>query len=326
MIIKSFELDKLNLIKSNLHLIYGNNEGIKEDIINKYYLNNFDGDVLKYEEQEILSNKDEFISSLLTKSLFDNKKLIIISRATDKLFVLFSEFLEREISDIQIIIKSSTLEKKSKLRSIFEKEKQMICTPVYEDDTRSLNFYIQNFLRENKLNLSQEIKNLLIERSKGDRINLKNELSKLKNLSISKKTLDVEDVIKLSNIAENYTVFELSDNYLAKNSKKVSNILNENNYSSEDCILIIRTILNKSKRLLKIRTEIDNNKNIDQVLSNFKPPIFWKEKDIIKKQVKLWSSKEIKELIFKINSLEISVKKNSINSLLFVSDFVSSYQ
>ena len=326
MIIKSFELDKLNLIKSNLHLIYGNNEGIKEDIINKYYLNNFDGDVLKYEEQEILSNKDEFISSLLTKSLFDNKKLIIISRATDKLFVLFSEFLEREISDIQIIIKSSTLEKKSKLRSIFEKEKQMICTPVYEDDTRSLNFYIQNFLRENKLNLSQEIKNLLIERSKGDRINLKNELSKLKNLSISKKTLNVEDAIKLSNIAENYTVFELSDNYLAKNSKKVSNILNENNYSSEDCILIIRTILNKSKRLLKIRSEIDNNKNIDHVLSNFKPPIFWKEKDIIKKQVKLWSSKEIKELIFKINSLEISVKKNSTNSILFVSDFVSSYQ
>ena len=326
MIIKSFELDKLNLIKSNLHLIYGNNEGIKEDIINKYYVNNFDGDVLKYEEQEILSNKDEFISSLLTKSLFDNKKLIIISRATDKLFVLFSEFLEREISDIQIIIKSSTLEKKSKLRSIFEKEKQMICTPVYEDDTRSLNFYIQNFLSENKLNLSQEIKNLLIERSKGDRINLKNELSKLKNLSISKKTLDVEDVIKLSNIAENYTVFELSDNYLAKNSKKVSNILNENNYSSEDCILIIRTILNKSKRLLKIRSEIDNNKNIDQVLSNFKPPIFWKEKDIIKKQVKLWSSKEIKELIFKINSLEISVKKNSTNSILFVSDFVSSFQ
>ena len=326
MIIKSFELDKLNLIKSNLHLIYGNNEGIKEDIINKYYLNNFDGDVLKYEEQEILSNKDEFISSLLTKSLFNNKKLIIISRATDKLFVLFSEFLEREISDIQIIIKSSTLEKKSKLRSIFEKEKQMICTPVYEDDTRSLNFYIQNFLRENKLNLSQEIKNLLIERSKGDRINLKNELSKLKNLLISKKTLNVEDVIKLSNIAENYTVFELSDNYLAKNSKKVSNILNENNYSSEDCILIIRTILNKSKRLLKIRSEIDNNKNIDHVLSNFKPPIFWKEKDIIKKQVKLWSSKEIKELIFKINSLEISVKKNSTNSILFVSDFVSSYQ
>ena len=146
MIIKSFELEKLKSLNFYIHLIYGNNEGIKEDIIKNYYLKNFECEVLRYDEQEILNNKEEFLSGLLTKSLFDNKKLIIISRATDKLFVLFSEFLEREISDIQIIIKSSTLEKKSKLRSIFEKEKQMICTPVYEDDTRSLNFYIQNFL------------------------------------------------------------------------------------------------------------------------------------------------------------------------------------
>ena len=195
----------------------------------------------------------------------------------------------------------------------------------YEDDVRSLNTIVNNFLKANKFSLSQEIKNILIDRSKGDRINLKNELSKLKNLSISKKTLNVEDAIKLSNIAENYTVFELSDNYLAKNSKKVSNILNENNYSSEDCILIIRTILNKSKRLLKIRSEIDSNKNIDQVLSSFKPPIFWKEKAIVKKQAQSWSTDEVKKIIFKINDLEAVVKKNTVNSMLFVSNFVSNY-
>ena len=190
---------------------------------------------------------------------------------------------------------------------------------------RSLNSVIQSFLRESKFNLSQEIKNILIERSKGDRINLKNELSKLKNLSVSKKTLKTEDILKLSNLAENYSVFELSDNYLAKNSKKVSNILNENNYSSEDCVLIIRTILNKSKRLLKIRKEIDKNINIDQAISDFKPPIFWKEKDIIKKQAQSWSTSEVKEIIFKINDLETLVKKNSGNSMLFVSNFVSNY-
>ena len=211
------------------------------------------------------------------------------------------------------------------MRNLFEKEKKVICTPVYEDDNRSLNFIINNFLKENKFSLSQEIKNILIERSKGDRINLKNELLKLKNLSISKNKLNTEDVLKLSNLAENYSVFELSDNYLAKNSKKVSNILNENNYSSEDCILIIRTILNKSKRLLKIRNEIDNNKNIDQVISSFKPPIFWKEKDIVKKQAQSWSTNEVKEIIFKINDLEALVKKNTANSMLFVSNFVSNY-
>ena len=325
MIIKSFELEKLVSSNLNIHLIYGNNEGIKQDIIRNFYTKNYQGEVLKYDEQEILNNKDEFISGLLTKSLFESEKLIIISRGTDKLSNIIIELLERKEIESKIIIKCSNLEKKSKIRNLFEKEKQLICTPVYEDDNRSLNFIINNFLKDNKFYLSQEIKNILIERSNGDRINLKNELSKLKNLSISRKKLSIEDVLKLSNLTENYSVFELSDNYLAKNSKKVSNILNENNYSSEDCILIIRTILNKSKRLLKIKTETDNNLNIDQVISSFKPPIFWKEKDIVKKQAQSWSTNEVKEIIFKINHLEALVKKNGANSMLFVSNFVSNY-
>ena len=325
MIIKSFELEKIISLNFNIHLIYGNNEGIKQDIISNFYKKNYEGEVLKYDEQDILTNKDEFISSLLNKSLFETEKLIIISRGTDKLIAVINELLERKEIGAKIIIKSSNLEKKSKLRNLFEKEKNVICTPVYEDDSRSLNFIINNFLKDYKLSLSQEIKNILIERSNGDRINLKNELSKLKNLSITKKKLSIEDVLKLSNLAENYSVFELSDNYLAKNSKKVSNILNENNYSSDDCILIIRTILNKSKRLLKIRNEVDNNKSIDQVISTIKPPIFWKEKEIVKKQAQSWSTNEVKNIIFKINDLEALVKKNTANSMLFVSNFISNY-
>ncbi len=325
MIIKSFELEKLNNSKLNIHLIYGNNEGIKQDIINNHYIKNFEGEVLKYDEGEILSSKDDILSSLFNKSLFETDKIMIISRATDKLVSFIDEILIKKEIETKIIIKCLNLEKKSKLRNLFEKESQLICTPVYEDDARSLNFVINNFLKEQKFSLSQEIKNILIERSKGDRINLKNEMYKLKNLQISKSKLNTEDVLKLTNLAENYSVFELSDNYLAKNSKKVSNILNENNYSSEDCILIIRTILNKSKRLLKIRNEIDNNKSIDQILSSFKPPIFWKEKDIVKKQAQSWSTNEVKEIIFKINDLEALVKKNSTNSMLFVSNFVSNY-
>ncbi len=325
MIIKSFELEKIISLNFNIHLIYGNNEGIKQDIVSNFYKKNYEGEVLKYDEQDILTNKDEFISSLLNKSLFETEKLIIISRGTDKLTTVINELLDRKEIGAKIIIKSSNLEKKSKLRNLFEKEKNVICTPVYEDDSRSLNFIINNFLKDYKLSLSQEIKNILIERSNGDRINLKNELSKLKNLSITKKKLSIEDVLKLSNLAENYSVFELSDNYLAKNSKKVSNILNENNYSSDDCILIIRTILNKSKRLLKIRNEVDKNKNIDQVISTIKPPIFWKEKEIVKKQAQSWSTNEVKDIIFKINDLEALVKKNTANSMLFVSNFISNY-
>lgn len=325
MIVKNFEIEKLNSLKSNIHLIYGNNDGIKNDIINNFYLKKFKGEVLKYDEQDILNDREEFLSILLNKSLFDDKKIIIISRITNKLSGIIEDILNIELVDLKIIIKASVLDKKSKIRSIFEKHPVFICTPVYEDDQRSLNAEIQKFLRENKIKLSQEIINILIERSKADRNNLRNELSKIGSLSISRKKIDLIDVIKLTNLAENYTVFELIDNYLAKNQKKVSNILNENNYSSDDCILIVRTMLNKSKRLLKIKKELDNSKNIDQVFSTLKPPIFWKEKEIVKKQALSWSTDEIRKLIIRINDLEVLVKKNVANSVLFVSNFVSNY-
>ena len=155
MIIKSFELEKIISLNLNIHLIYGNNEGIKQDIINNYYKKNYKGEILKYDEQDILINKDEFISNLLNKSLFETEKLIIISRGTDKLTTVIDEVLERKEITAKIIIKSSNLEKKSKLRNLFEKEKNVICTPVYEDDSRSLNFIINNFLKDYKLRLSQ---------------------------------------------------------------------------------------------------------------------------------------------------------------------------
>ena len=325
MIIKSFEIEKLKSLNSNIHLIYGNNDGIKNDIINNFYLKDFKGELLKYDEQDILNDKEKFLSILLNKSLFDDKRIIIISRITNKLTEIIEDIFQIKLLDLKIIIKAPVLEKKSKIRILFEKDPISICTPVYEDDQRSLSTLTNNFLRRNQLKLSQEVINILIERSKGDRSNLRNELSKLENLSMSKKKINIDDVIKLTNLAENYSVFELIDNYLAKNSKKVSNILNENNYSSEDCILIIRTILNKSKRLLKIKKELDENKNIEQIFLSLKPPIFWKEKDIVKKQAQSWSTEEVKKLIFKINNLEALVKKNTINSVLFVSDFISNY-
>ncbi len=325
MIIKSFELDKINSIKKNLILIYGLNQGYKNQIIKEIFEKKFEGEILRYDEVEILDNQEEFISSLMNKSLFDNEKLIIISRASDKILNFLDEIMERNIEKIRVIINSNNLEKKSKLRSLFEKEKELICIPFYEDNDKSLNLIAQNFFRKKNIKLSQEIINLLVNRSRGDRGNLINELNKIENLSISKKNIIIDDILKLSNLSENYSVFELAENYLAKNSKQVSKILNENNFANDECILIIRTILNRSKRLLKLKKSQKQTGNIDLTISSFKPPIFWKEKEVVKKQIQSWSEDEVKKMIYKINDLEILVKKYSNNSLNFVSDFVSSY-
>ena len=325
MIIKSFEVEKIKSAKNNLILLYGSNQGHKNQVIRELFEQFFNGEVSRFDEGEVLNNYDEFISSLVNKSLFEDNKLIIISRTTEKIIKLVNEILERNVENIKIILNSDNLEKKSKLRSLFEKNKNLTCIPFYEDNERNLSSLAQNFFRNKKIKVSQEIINLLVGRSRGDRANLFNELNKIEILSITKKNIDLDDVLKLTNLSENYSVFELVENYLAKNKRQVSKILNENNFANDECILILRTILNRSKRLLKLKESENETGNIDLTISSFKPPIFWKEKDLVKKQIQSWSRNEVKKIIYRVNDLEILIKKNSNNSLNFVSDFVSNY-
>jgi len=161
-----------------------------------------------------------------------------------------------------------------------------------------------------------------VERCRGNRQNLNNELIKIENFLISKKNISIEGILKLTNLAENYNVSELIDSCLAKNTNKTANIINENNFSIEDGILIIRTLLTKTKRLLKLQKEINNQKNIDQAITSFKPTIFWKDKEVIKQQISFWPIKKIEKLITKISEVEILIKKNSINSLNILCDFI----
>ena len=324
MIQKTFEINKINLNNYNLYLFYGENEGYKNEIIKNKFEKLYPNKVHRYDEKEVLEKKDEFFNSILTKSFFENNKLIIISRATDKIKDIIEEIFLKKIDDIKIILSASILEKKSKLRNYFEKNKNTICTPFYVDTNQILSGIAINFFREKKISLSQETINLIIERCKGNRENLNNELKKIENYAKSEKKISVEDILKLSNLAENYNASELIDNCLAKNIKKTANILNENNYSNEDCILIVRTLLAKSKRILKLQEEISKNKNIEEVITNFKPPIFWKDKEIVKQQINHWPLEKINNMIENINEIELLIKKNSTNSLNILSNFIIS--
>tara|TARA_B100000242_G_C43036742_1_gene483352 strand:+ start:911 stop:1888 length:978 start_codon:yes stop_codon:yes gene_type:complete len=325
MILKKFELNNFDFNKFNIYLFYGKNDGLQEEIIKKYFIEKFDGAINKYDEQEILNNKEIIIEGVLNNSLFEEEKLIIITRSSDKIINFIKEISDRNLSGVKIIIRAGILEKKSKLRSYFEKDKNFVCLPFYEDDNSSLLQIINQFLKENKIIISRESINLIINRSSGNRHNLKNELNKILSYSFTSKQIDIDVIKKLTNLSENYDVSELTNNYLEKNTKKVSKILNENNYSDEDCVLILRTLLNKSKRLLNIIERYKSIKNIEDVISSTKPPIFWKEKETIKKQAISWKINDLKSKIYKINEIELLIKNNSKNSLNLVSDFIVNY-
>ena len=322
MIIKHFELNKVDLNKNYFFLLHGENQGLKNELIESKFKKNYLEKSYNYDENEILNNKENFYNNILSNSFFENEKLIIINRATDKITNIIEDILEKKITDLVLVLNANTLEKRSKIRLFFEKNKETISIPFYEDNNQTLMAIVNNFFRSRKILIAQQSINILVNRCRGDRQNLNNELEKIESFILNKNKIEIDDLLKLTNLAENYNVSELVDSCLAKNKRKTINILNENNYSLEDCIIIIRTFLIKSKRLLKLSTDYENGKKITDVISSYKPPIFWKDKAIVEDQIKSWSYINVEKLIYKINEIELLIKKNSDIAINVLSNFI----
>ena len=320
MIIKSFEINKIKLDKNKFILLYGQNNGSQKETL-KNLIKSKKG-VFNYDEKEILDDSNSFLEQIISQSLFEEEKTIIINRATDKILKIIEEIDLKKIDDLKIIILANNLEKRSKLRVFFEKHKIYLCIPFYPDNQQTLSKIAYNFFRECKIIISSENINLIINKCNGDREILQNELIKIKHFSKNRKNITGDDISKLTNLIENISISELADNCLAKNNKKIVSIFNENNFSNDDSIIIIRTLLNKSKKILQLSEEFKNKKNIELVISSAKPPIFWKDKEITKQQIYKWSPENIKNLIYKLSNLEFFSKKNLNNSLKLVSDFI----
>ena len=320
MILKSYEINKINQNINHLILFYGKNEGLKKEALTILIQNK--NNISNYEEKEILDNENNFIETILSKSLFDPQKFIIIKRATDKILKIIEILHLKNLEDTTIILNSDNLEKKSKLRSFFEKDKTLVCVPFYPDNDQTLSKLAYNFLREKKISISSSNINLIVNKCSGDRETLINELQKIELFSKNRKQINSDNISKLINLSDNHNISELIDNCLAQNKRKIISILNENNFSNEDCIMIVRSFLIKSKKLLALSKAFETNKNMDLTISSAKPPIFWKEKEITKQQILKWSSKNIKQLIYSLSETELQIKKNINNSINLITDFI----
>ena len=320
MIIKSFELKKINVKQNKLILFYGKNEGLKNEGIN--ILIKDKSKISNYEEKEILDNEHDFIENILSKSLFEQEKFIVIKRSTDKILSIIETLHLKNLEDTTIILNSDNLEKKSKLRSFFEKDKKLVCVPFYPDNEQTLSKLAYSFCRDKNISISSSNINLIVNKCAGDREKLVNELQKIESFTKNGKKIDSGSISRLVNLGENHSISELINNCLTKNEKKIISIFNENNFSNEDCVMITRSFLIKAKKLLILSITFETNKNIDLTISSAKPPIFWKEKEITKQQIYKWKPKDIKQLIYALSEIELQIKKNINNSINLITDFI----
>ena len=327
MLIKSYEILKKDLNFLNSFLIYGKNTGLKQDMVKSVIelkeKKNIKYKQFKFEEEEIIKNQNDFFNLIFSGSLFDKKKVIFVNRTTDRLFNLISEISKKDIKDILIFFEADQLEKKSKIRNLFEKDNNLVCIACYQDNNFDLIKIINDEIKQTKIKLSTESINLLIERASGDRNNLRNEVNKLKSFALNKQMVSYDQVKELTNMVGNYQNDYIVNICLNGDKKKLNKILRENNFSFEDFLILLKIFSKKIHRLLKIKIFNRLEKNLDQIFNQIRPPIFWKEKEDVKKQVRLWNEKKLNLIIKKINEIELNCKKNHELSTNITLDFLS---
>ena len=322
MIIKSFNLNEIKNTKSNFFLFYGENQGQKEDIIDSIFFQNFKGEIVKYDENQIIENKDNFLETCLNESLFEDKKILVINIFTEKLYSLIKELSEKNINNKKIIFNSGALDKKSKIRKLFEAEESLACIAFYKDNNMTLFKIANDFFKKNNISISGENINLVIEKCMGDRKNLYKEMNKILNFCFKKKKINRDEIYKLINAYDEENYFQLIDNCLAKNQASVIKVINNNNFGSNETLILIRSFLSRLKRLIELKKLQAQFGNIKETINNFRPPIFWKDKDIVEKQMKIWQNNQINQLLDEINNIEIKYKKNSNFSNNLIFDFI----
>ena len=305
MIHKSYNVEEnLNILKNNIILFYGENLGLIQDFKNKIKEIFKKEIILTFNQDEIIKNQSSFLNEIKNKSLFHENKIFFINNADDKLLGIIESILP-EITNEKVYLFASTLEKKSKLRNYFEKEKKLDVVPCYQDNELNIKKIILNNLK-NFSGLSSTIVNMIMEHCNNDRAKLKNEIEKIKTYFIENK-IKINELEKLLNlkVEENFNI--IRDTVLVGNKKKTNILLTSTIIEMEKSGYYL-SVLNQ--RLLKLR-ELTEKNNIEKAINEIKPPVFWKDKPSLILQAKIWNKNKLKEAFSKTYSVEVKIKSNT---------------
>ena len=309
MIFKSYLVENdISILKDkNIILIYGENTGLKDDLKKSIIERNKNKEVIKFTQDEILRDNSLLNNEIVNLSLFNDKKIIIINNITDKSVSLIETNINQD--NCIICLFSGSLEKKSKLRKLFEKEKKLGLIACYEDNEITLRNYIKKYLKNIK-GLNPEIINFIIDNSNKSRDKIKNELDKMA-IYFMEKQINILELKQLLNLDENDNSQRLRDTAILGDKKQLNELISKTQINEQDSMIYIRGLLNQFVKLAEILEINKNKKNLTEAIESLNPRVFWKDKPIVLGQANKWEIKEIKMTIDELTNAEILIKSSS---------------
>ena len=322
MILKSFEIEN-NIQKIQQYkfvLIYGENIGLKETLKKNIINLNLKAEIINLYQEDVNKNKNIILNEIKNISLFSEEKIIVLNQIDEKNIIELDKILQSK-EKIKIILIADLLDKKSKLRTIFEKEKDLAIIPCYNDNDITLRKLINSELKEFK-NLNSNVINMILNYSNLNRKTIKNNLDKIKSF-YDKKVLSEESLEELLNSDRNELFENIRDASLIGDKTKLNNLLSNFAFSNEDAYLYLNMINYRLIKLLEIHKTNESFDDFNVTITKMRPPIFWKDKPVYLKLLKRWHKQSIIEALEYLGHTEEKLKKNSsLNSLTMVKNSI----
>jgi len=310
MILKSYILEQSfqSIDNYKLFLFYGENQGLKKEFKEKLKIKNKGQEILNLFQDEIIKNKNILVNEVKNKSLFNEKKIIFINQVNDKILDIVDEIIE-DIQDERIFLFSDILDKKSKLRSYFEKSKLCGIAACYQDNEITIRKIIMKKLNGYQ-GLTGQIINFIIQNTGLDRNKVNNEIDKIISCFKDKK-IDSNKIDLLLNIRTSDDFNLLKDEALNGNKIKTNRLLADTVFEVENNIYYLNSINQRINKLNEIENMKQENSNIESLISDLKPPVFWKDKSMLIEQSRKWNKNKIQAALKKTYNTEIKIKSNS---------------
>ena len=308
MLYKSYLLENnFQSLKENLVLFYGENEGLKQEFKKKILTLGNKDEIINFDQEDILGTN--LLSNEINNiSLFSSRKIIIINHANDKILNEIDEIISNT-SNCLIYLFADILDKKSKLRNLFEKSKTCGCVPCYQDNEITVKKLAQKSLKDFK-GISNSVLSLIYSKTGNNRVKLNNELEKIK-IYFTNKELRIEELEKLLDINTNDDFDLLKDEALLGNIAKTNKLLGETILETEKNIYYLFSINQRLNKIAEVKRK-SAEASIEKTIDNLKPSIFWKDKPNLISQTKKWNLSKIKSVIDQTYEIELKIKSNSL--------------
>ncbi|MGE0766980.1 MAG: DNA polymerase III subunit delta [Hyphomicrobiaceae bacterium] len=248
------------------------------------------GEVVRLDDTDLEGNPDRLLVELLTVPMFGGRKIVRTSTSRRVTAATLQPLLEGGELEGTLIVEAGALRNDDKLKAMFEKSAVAAAVVCYADESTSLDGLVSDVLKDTGLEIAPEARQELVDRLGADRALSRSEIEKLTLYAHGKGRIALEDVEAVVGDASDLTVDLV---VTAAATGDVGRALEECDRavaSGENPQSVMLAAERHFHRLHKLKTGVDAGRTFDELVRFMRPPLPFKAKSELERQLRLWSA------------------------------------